>query len=69
MRGRLYEWDDTEQQLREWTTAQKAAFALRQKIERQRWERDVLAPAQARVEAQITAGTATVLELPEGLIE
>lgn len=69
MRGRIYEWSDAEQALREWTTAQRAAYALRQRVERLRWEREVLAPAQAQISAQITEGRAPVLELPEGLIE
>jgi hypothetical protein len=69
MRGRTYEWSEAEQALREWTTAQRAAYSLRQRIERQRWEKDVLAPAQARIVAQITEGSAPVLSLPEGLVE
>lgn len=69
MRGRTYEWSDAEQALREWTTAQRAAFSLRQRIERQRWEREVLAPAQAELVREITAGQLPVLELPEGLVE
>lgn len=68
MRGRLYNWSEPEQALREWTTAQRAAFALKQRVERQRWESEVLAPAQARVVQQITNGNAPVLELPEGLV-
>lgn len=69
MRGRVYEWTDAEQLLREWTTAQRAAFALRQRIERQRWEAAVLAPAQEHIVQQIQAGQAPLLELPEGLVE
>lgn len=68
MRGRVYGWSDAEQALREWTTAQRAAFALKQRVERQRWEAEVLAPAQERVVAQIQEGSAPVLELPEGLV-
>lgn len=66
MRGRVYDWSEPEQALREWTTAQRAAFALKQRIERQRWERDVLAPAQAQVVTEIQAGRLPVLELPSG---
>jgi len=69
MRGRTYEYDDVEQALREWTTAQRAAFSLRQRIEKQRWESSVLAPAQARILEEIHTGTVPVLELPEGLVE
>lgn len=65
MRGRVYRWNATEQALREWTTAQRAAFALKQRIEKQRWEAETLAPAQAAVLAQIGAGDVPVLELPE----
>jgi hypothetical protein len=68
MRGRVYDWSDAEQSLREWTGAQRAAFALRQRIERQRWEREVLAPAQAQIVAEINEGQVPVLELPEGLV-
>lgn len=65
MRGRVYGWSESEQELREWTAAARAAFALRQRIERQRWERDVLAPAQAELVNQITAGSSPgPLELP-----
>ena len=67
MRGRVYEWSDAEQALREWTAAQRAAFAFKQRIERQRWEREVLAPAQERLVAQINAGQMPRLELTEGL--
>lgn len=69
MRGRVYTWSEAEQALREWNTAQKAAFALRQRVEKQRWENEVLAPAQARIVEAITAGEVPVLELPEGLVE
>lgn len=69
MRGRTYAFTDTEQALREWKTAQRAAFALKQRIEKQRWESEVLAPAEARIVAEIQEGRAPVLELPEGLIE
>jgi hypothetical protein len=48
---------------------QKAAFALAQKIEKQRWEIEVLAPAQDRVVQQLNEGLMPVLELPTGLIE
>lgn len=58
MRGLIHEWDDQEQALREWTTAQRAAFTLKQRVEKQRWERDVLAPAQAKIAAQIGRGVA-----------
>lgn len=64
MRGRVYDWSEPEQALREWTTAQRAAFTLRQRIEKQRWERDVLAPAQAKIVAEIQAGQMPLLELP-----
>jgi len=69
VKGRVYSYDDAEQALREWTTAQRAAFALKQRIEKQRWESEVLAPAQERIVHEIQAGEAPVLELPEGLIE
>lgn len=69
MKGRIYGYSEAEQALREWTTAQRAAFSLKQKVEKQRWESEVLAPAQERIVAEIASGTAPVLELPEGLIE
>lgn len=69
MKGRVYGYSDAEQALREWTTAQRAAFSLKQKIEKQRWEADVLAPAQERIVAEIQRGTSPVIELPEGLVE
>lgn len=69
MRGRVYGYSGVEQALREWTTAQRAAYALRQRVERMRWESEVLAPAQERIVAEIHEGSAPVLELPEGLIE
>jgi hypothetical protein len=69
VRGRTYPFTDVEQALREWTTAQRAAYALKQRIEKQRWESEVLAPAQATILEEIQLGTAPVLELPEGLIE
>lgn len=69
MKGRVYAYDEAERALREWTTAQRAAFALKQRIEKQRWESGVLAPAQERIVSEILNGTAPVLELPEGLIE
>ncbi|HET6568927.1 MAG TPA: hypothetical protein VFG50_13255 [Rhodothermales bacterium] len=65
----MYGYSEAEQALREWTTAQRAAFALKQRVERQRWEAEVLAPAQERIVAEIQAGQAPVLELPEGLLE
>ena len=64
MRGRVYGWSDAEQDLREWTTAARAAFALRQRIERQRWERDGLAPAQEKLVRQLNDGVSVTLELP-----
>lgn len=64
MRGRVYGWSEAEQDLREWTTAARAAFALRQRIERQRWERDVLAPAQEKLVRQLNDGVSVTLELP-----
>lgn len=69
MKGRIYSYDEAEQALREWTTAQRAAFALKQRIEKQRWESEVLAPAQERIVAEIQEGTAPRLLLPEGLVE
>lgn len=69
MRGRVYRYSEAEQALREWTTAQRAAFALKQRVEKQRWESEALAPAQERIVAEIHAGYAPVLELPEGLVE
>lgn len=69
MRGRIYRFDETEQSLREWTAAQRAAFALRQRVEKQRWENEVLAPAQGEILRLIHEGQAPVLQLPEGLIE
>lgn len=69
MRGRVYEWSDPEQALREWTTAQRAAYALKQRIEKQRWEREVLAPAQEDLVAGITAGVMPRVELTEGIVE
>jgi hypothetical protein len=65
----VYGFTDVEQAMREWTTAQRAMFSLRQRIEKQRWESEVLAPAQSAILAQIHEGTAPVLELPEGLVE
>lgn len=67
MRGRVYHWSEPEQALREWTAAQRAAFAFKQRIEKQRWERDVLAPAQEELVRQINAGQMPRLELTEGL--
>lgn len=69
MKGRVYSFSETEQALREWTTAQRALFSLRQRVEKQRWESEILAPAQERIVAEISAGAAPVLVLPEGLIE
>lgn len=69
MKGRVYAYSDAEQALREWTTAQRAAFQLKQRVERQRWEIEVLAPAQEKIVDMIQAGSAPVLELPEGLVE
>lgn len=69
MKGRIYSYTDVEMALREWTTAQRAAFALKQRVEKMRWESDVLAPAQENIVAMINEGSAPVLELPEGLIE
>lgn len=69
MKGRVYSYDGAEQALREWTTAQRAAFALKQRIEKQRWESEVLAPAQENIVAMIHEGSAPVLQLPEGLVE
>lgn len=65
MKGEPSQYNEQEQQLREFVAVRRAEFALRQKIEKQRWERDVLAPAVTEFKAQITAGTATVLELPD----
>ena len=67
MRGRTYAWTDAEQSLREWTTLMRAEFALKQRIERQRWEREVLAPAQEQIVAAIQAGQQPKLELPESV--
>lgn len=69
MKGRIYTYSRGEQALREWTTAQRAAFALKQRVEKQRWESEVLAPAQAQIVREIQAGDAPLLELPEGLVE
>ena len=65
MRGRVYDWSEPEQALREWTAAQRAAFALKQRIEKQRWERDVLAPAQAKIVAEIQQGIMPRITVPE----
>ena len=64
MKGRLHGWDATEQALREWTAAQRAAYALKTKIEKQRWENEVLAPAQEKLVQQIQDGLVPVLTLP-----
>lgn len=69
MRGRVYGYSEAEQALREWSTAQRAAFSLKQRIEKQRWESEILAPAQEALVAEIQRGQMPVLELPEGLIE
>jgi hypothetical protein len=69
VRGRVYGYSEAEQALREWSTAQRAAFSLKQRIEKQRWESEVLAPAQEQLVAEIQRGQLPVLELPEGLIE
>lgn len=69
MKGRVYAYSGAEQALREWTAAQRAVFALRQRVEKQRWESEVLAPAQANIVDQIAEGQAPVLEIPEGLVE
>lgn len=69
MKGRVYGFSDAEQALREWTAAQRAAYALKQRIEKQRWENEILAPAQEALVAEIHAGSLPVLELPEGLVE
>jgi hypothetical protein len=65
----VYGFTDVEQALREWTTAQRAMFSLRQRVEKQRWESEILAPAQAKILAAIHEGQAPTLELPEGLVE
>lgn len=65
MKGRVHGWTEPEQALRAWTAAQRAAFSLKQRLERQEWEANVLAPAQARVLAEIGEGRAPVIELPE----
>jgi hypothetical protein len=54
-----------EQQLAEYKAMLRAEFAFRQKVERLRWERDTLAPAVAEYTAQLNAGTAKALELPD----
>lgn len=69
MRGRVYEYEDAEQALREWTATARAAYRHKQNIERMRWEREVLAPAQERILEHIQAGELTTIELPQLTVE
>jgi hypothetical protein len=65
MRGGVARYDDNEQALREFVAAQRAEFSFKQRLERMRWEKEVLAPAVERVEKQILEGQKPVLELPD----
>jgi hypothetical protein len=65
MKGGVANYDEHEQALREYVAARRAEFAFKQRIERMRWERDVLAPAVEEVKQQILEGQAPTLELPD----
>lgn len=65
MKGGVANYDDHEQALREYVAQQRAQFAFRQRIERMRWEKTVLAPAVADVKQQILEGAVPTLELPD----
>jgi uncharacterized protein YllA (UPF0747 family) len=54
-----------EQDLAEFKAKLRAELAFKQRIERLRWERDVLAPAVTEYTKQLNRGTTTLLELPE----
>jgi len=66
MKGGVSEYTPQEQSFREWVAAQKAEFAFKQKIEKQRWEQDILLPRIAEYQAALAAGESVpVLELPD----
>lgn len=66
MKGGVASYDASEQALREFVAAKRAEFAFRQRIERMRWEKDVLAPAVTDAEQAILAGRTPTLELSSG---
>jgi hypothetical protein len=64
MKGGVANYDEAEQSLREYVASKRAEFAFRQRIERMRWEKDVLAPAVEERKQDILAGLRPTLELP-----
>lgn len=66
MKGGVSRWDDAEQALREFVVARKAEFAFRQRIERLRWEKDVLGPEVDQVKQEILDGQLPQLVLSRG---
>lgn len=66
MKGGVSEYTEQEQAIREFTAMRRAEFSFRQKIEKQRWERDELVPAVKNYQDQLNRGTAPSLELEAG---
>jgi len=65
MKGGVADYSDEEQALREYVAARRAEFAFKQRVERMRWEKNVLAPDVANVKADLLEGIVPTLELPD----
>ena len=65
MKGGVADYSDEEQALREYVAARRAEFAFKQRVERMRWEKNVLAKDVADVKAELLHGEAPTLELPD----
>jgi hypothetical protein len=66
MKGGVANYDTAEQAIREYVAARRAEFSFTQRIERMRWEKNVLAPAVDDVKQEILEGRMPKLELPRG---
>jgi hypothetical protein len=66
MKTGVSKYTKQEQELREVLTAKRAEFTFRQKVERQRWEQEVLAPFAAECEKRLARGESIRLELSDG---
>ena len=65
IKGGIGDYGKEGQSLREYVAHRKAQYAFRAKIEKQRWEQEVLLPEVEAVKLRLLAGESVDLELPD----
>ncbi len=66
MKGYVGEFTPEEQKLREFVAVKRAEYALQQRIDKQRWEQEVLVPAVKDYQRQLKRGKSKRAELTSG---